>query len=81
MFNLAEALRKIAILSEPYISTSSNKILEQLGIDKKLATWDSLHDYNSIKLETKVIKKGEPLFVRLDKEEEIEYIRQAMKGK
>ena len=28
---------------------------------------------------TKVISKGEPLFVRLDREEEIEYIKNAMK--
>ena len=80
MFNLAEALRKIAILSQPYIANSSKKILEQLGIDKKDATWDSLNKYDVIKEGTKVVAKGEPLFIRLDKEEEIEYIKAAMHG-
>ena len=81
MFNLAEALRKIAIMSVPYIPTSSRKILEQLGIQREDANWDNLYDYNIIRPETKVIEKGEPLFVRLEKEEEIEYIKNAMKGK
>ena len=80
MFNLAEALRKIAILSAPYIANSSKKILEQLGIDENMATWESLGSYDVIKEGTKVVEKGEPLFVRLDKEEEIEYIRKVMKG-
>ena len=81
MFNLAESLRKIAIMSYPFISKSSKKILEQLGIKEEDANWDNLYDYNVIKEGTKVIKQGEPLFVRLDKEEEIEYIKSAMKGK
>ena len=81
MFNLAEALRKIAILSEPFIANSSKKILKQLGISEDCATWDSLNEYNMIKEGTKVIEQGEPLFARLDKEEEIEYIKNAMKGK
>lgn len=33
----------------------------------------------TLKKEQKVIEKGEPLFVRLDKEEEIEYIKEQMK--
>ena len=81
MFNLAEALRKISILIEPYMPHASNEILKQLGIAKEDATWDSLASYDKIKEGTKIIEKGEPLFVRLDKEEEIEYIKQAMKGK
>ena len=81
MFNLAEALRKVAILASPFIAGSSKKILEQLGIEQEDANWDNVLDYNAIKSGTKVIKQGEPLFVRLDKEEEIEYIKNAMHGK
>jgi len=81
MFNLAEALRKIAIMSAPFIPESSKKILNQLGIDEKDATWDSLYSFDVIQPGTKVIAQGEPLFVRLDKEEEIEYIKSAMSGK
>jgi len=81
MFNLSEALRKIAIMSAPFIPESSKKILNQLGIDEKDATWDSLYKFDVIKPCTKVIAQGKPLFVRLDKDEEIEYIKSAMSGK
>ena len=81
MFNLAEALRKIAIMSASFIPESSKKILNQLGIEEKDATWENLYNFDVIKPDTKVIKQGEPLFVRLDKEEEIEYIKSAMSGK
>lgn len=81
MFNLAEALRKIAIMTVPFIPNTSNEILKQLSIYKEDASWDNLRDYNAIKQGTKVVEKGEPLFVRLDKEEEIEYIKSQMKGK
>ena len=79
MFNLAEALRKIAIMSIPYIPNSSKNILEQLGIDEKDAKWDNLYEYDKIKPGTKIIEQGKPLFVRLDKEVEVEYIKTAMK--
>ena len=78
MFNLAEALRKIAILLIPFMPESSKKILEQLGIDEQTATWGTLNDYDKIVAGTKVIAQGKPLFARLDKEEEIEYIKNAM---
>ena len=59
---------------------TENKIFSQLGIEnEEMKKWDTLKKNDIIK-ELKVIEKGEPLFVRLDKEEEIEYIKQAMKG-
>ena len=69
MFNLAEALRKIAILLTPYMPNTSKEILSQLGIDEKSALWDSLLDYDKIKPNTKIISQGKPLFVRLEQEE------------
>ncbi len=81
MFNLAEALRKIAILLTPYMPNTSKEILSQLGIDEKSALWDSLLDYDKIKPNTKIISQGKPLFVRLEQEEELEYIKSVMKGK
>ena len=81
MFNLAESLRKIAIMTTPFIPNTSKEILKQLSILSEDASWDNLRDYNAIKEGTKVVEKGEPLFVRLDKEDEIEYIKSQMKGK
>ncbi len=77
MYNLAEILRKIAILIKPFIPQTSINILNQLNITEE-NTWESLADNNIIKENTKVVEKGEPLFIRLDKEEEIEYIKNQM---
>ena len=57
---------------------TSTKILNQLGIDSSKKEWDLAKSSCEIKQGTKVIEKGEPLFVRLEKEEEIEYIKNAM---
>lgn len=79
MFHLAENLRKIAILIVPFMPETSIKIMEQLGINIDNSTWDTLNSYDVILENTKVIEKGEPLFVRLEKEEEIDFIKSAMK--
>lgn len=81
MFNLSEALRKIAIMSESFIPESSKMIIKQLGMSQNDLRWDTLYRYDVIKPHTKVISQGEPLFIRLDKEQEIEYIKVAMKKK
>ena len=79
MYNLAESLRKIAIMVKPYISNTSDKILEQLGLPTNIV-WDDLYKENAIPVGTKVTEKPEILFTRLDKDEEIEYIKSAMHG-
>ena len=79
MYNLAESLRKIAIMVRPYIANTSEKILEQLGLNTDVI-WDDLYKENAIPAGTKVVEKTEILFTRLDKEEEIEYIKNAMHG-
>ena len=80
MAHLAENLRKIAILIRPFMEDTAEKIFMQLNININLITWDSLYKNNTILEGTKVITKGEPLFVRLDKEVEIEYIKDVMKN-
>ena len=59
---------------------TSNRILSQLGIENEnLKTWESLHDYKEYEDNLKVINKGEPLFIRLEKDEEIDWIKEKMK--
>ena len=79
MYHLVENLRKIAIMLRPAMEDTSNKILSQLGL-QNLNDWESIYDYKLISKNTKVIEKGEPLFVRLEREDEIEFIKNAMKG-
>jgi methionyl-tRNA synthetase len=80
MYHLAENLRKIAILLIPFMPSSAENIFVQLGLnDEKLKTWESLKPYDLIPENTKVVSKGEPLFMRKDRDEEIEYIKNLMK--
>jgi len=53
-------------------------MFKQLGIeDEALKTWDSLKDNSDLK-DLKVVEKGEPIFVRLDLEQETEFLRNEM---
>ena len=79
LYHLAENLRIIAVLLQSSMLETSNKISNQLNINENNMTWNSIKEYGNIISGNKVIEKGEPLFVRLDKEEEIEYIREGMK--
>jgi len=80
IYHLIENLRKIAITILPVMDNTGKDILRQLGINESnLRTWESLKEYNNI-TKAKVIEKGEPLFMRLNTEEEIDYIKSAMKS-
>ena len=80
MYHLVQNLRIIAILIKPFMAETSNKMFSQLGIkDEGFMTWDSLEKFKELPNDMKVVEKGEPLFMRLDKDEEIEYIRNQMK--
>ena len=80
MYHLIENLRKIAILIKPFMNDTAENILRQIGVnDEKLLNWDSLNEeYNKIE-NAKVIEKGEPIFMRLNTEEEVEYLKNIMK--
>ena len=83
MYYLVENLRKIAILLKPFMPDTSENIFKQIGIVKEdLKKWDTLYEYSADVLNnTKVIEKGEPIFMRLNMEEEVNYIKEAMKAK
>ena len=81
IYHLIENLRRIAIYLNPFMEETSDSIFRQLGItNQDLKSWDSLKDYTQIK-DIKVIEKGEPLFMRLNADEEIECIKEVMKNK
>lgn len=65
---------------KPFMEHTSNEILRQLGItDEKYTSWDSIKKYDLLDENIKVIEKGEPIFVRLDMDEEVNYIKEKMK--
>ena len=58
---------------------TAKSILNQIGLEKSENSWESLYQIDKISEDTKVIEKGQPLFMRLNAEEEIEYIKNGMK--
>ena len=76
--HLAESLRIISILLQPFLTEAPTQIRKQLGItDESLKTWDSMSQIGLIKAGTKV-EKGNPIFPRLEMEEEIAAIKGLM---
>src|SRR5690625_1423801 len=79
MAHLAESLRKIAVLLQPFLTEAPKEIFKQLGVaDESLQIGDSLYKQNVIKEGTRV-QKGQPLFPRLEVDEEVETIQKMMR--
>ena len=79
MYHLIENLRKIAILIKPFMTDTANNILRQIGIaDTDKIRWNDIYPYDTLK-DIKVIEKGEPIFMRLKVDEEVEYLKSVMK--
>lgn len=78
MAHLTAGLRVVAHLIQPFMMTTSDAIMAQLGMEKV----SSLEGLNFAALPTglKVVEKGTPIFPRLDMEEEISYIKDQMGG-
>lgn len=80
MAHLAESLRIASILLQPFLTQAPAKIWAQLGIAPgELTTWESTKTFGRIPAGTK-LAKGEPIFPRLDAEQEIEFISNSMSG-
>lgn len=79
MYHLAESLRISAVLLQPFLTQTPEKMFSQLGVeDQSLKAWDSIQTFGQLK--NVKVKKGEPLFPRLEAEEEVAYIKQKMQG-
>ena len=61
------------------MNDTAENIFRQIGIEKEeLKTWGKIKENDQLK-DIKVIQKGEPIFMRLNIEEEVEYLKDAMK--
>ncbi len=79
MNHLAESLRQIAIMIEPFMPRTTPQIFAQLGIEGEASkVWDSLTKFDTLATGTKVVEKGTPIFPRLEVEVEVEYIKDQM---
>lgn len=76
MSHLVASLRLVAHLIEPFMMTTSRAILEQLGMSSVISLENlTLSD---LPAGLTVVSKGQPIFPRLDSEEEIAYIKAQM---
>ena len=79
IYHLIANLKEIAILIRFVMKDTSDNILNQLGIKfEKDVSFEDLENYTELE-NIKVIEKREPLFMRLDSEVEVEYIKGLMK--
>jgi len=80
MVHLAESLRHVAVMLQPFMTETPKKIMTQLGLsDDKACTWDSLEEFGSFVGGARV-QKSDPIFPRLDAKKEVEYILSKMQG-
>ena len=78
MAHLVASLRVVAHLIQPFMITTSNAIMEQLGLG---ADFDLENlDLAGLPTGIKVVTKGTPIFPRLDMDEEIAYIKEQMES-
>ena len=78
MAHLVESLRQIAIMLQPFLTSTPQKIFSQLGLEKEeQQKWESLHTIDGIPAGT-IVQKGKPIFPRLDNEVEVQAIKYMM---
>ena len=74
LYNLAEALRIIAIAVQPFMPNTSPKMFAQLGLEEgELRGYESMKTFGGIRPGT-VLTKGEALFPRIDAKAEMEFL-------
>ncbi|NLY42736.1 MAG: methionine--tRNA ligase [Clostridiaceae bacterium] len=81
LYNLAESIRIISILIQPFMPNTSPIIWSQVGIEPGAETeWDSSKVWGVLKQDAKV-KKGDIIFPRIDVKKELEELEAMQKAK
>lgn len=80
MYHLADSLRIVAHLLRPVMPHAPQEILRQLGLGDAEGVLFTELELKQITEHHQVVAKGEPIFPRLDSEEEVAYISEQMNG-
>ncbi len=75
LHNLAESIRIISILIYPYMHTTSDEIRKQMGLWYSDVAWEDAKEFEMMYQEK--VKKGKPLFPRIDIEKELDELAAA----
>ena len=74
LYTLAEAIRIVSIMIEPFMPRTPEKIWAQFGIERgEVTAWDTIHSFGTL-TKTLTAKKGENMFPRIDKDKELEIL-------
>lgn len=80
MAHLADSLRIIGVMLKPFLTEAPTEIFRQIGVkDDNLKEWDSIHKLGQI-VEGTTVTKGDPIFPRLDVDEEVQTIKAMMQN-
>ncbi|MEG0013172.1 MAG: methionine--tRNA ligase [Cellulosilyticaceae bacterium] len=78
LYTLAEGLRIISIMVEPFMPQTPEKIWEQIGVQRgELTAWDTIHIWGTLP-KSVTAKKGINIFPRIDKEKELAALEATM---
>nr|WP_307992997.1 methionine--tRNA ligase [uncultured Niameybacter sp.] len=78
LYTLAEGLRIVSIMIEPFMPRTPELIWEQIGLTRgELTAWDTIHTWGTMP-KTVHAKKGTNMFPRIDKEKELAELEAAI---
>lgn len=78
LYTLAEGLRIISIMVEPFMPQTPEKIWEQIGVQRgEFTAWDTIHTWGTLP-KSVTAKKGINIFPRIDKEKELAALEATM---
>jgi methionyl-tRNA synthetase len=81
LYNLADSIRIISVLIQPFMPTTTKKIWQQLGIENdKGVQWEDTFSFGKLSSGTKVSRQ-EPLFPRIDVAKELEALQASLEVK
>ncbi|MCP3032107.1 methionine--tRNA ligase [Halobacillus sp. A1] len=80
MAHLTESLRHTAVMLQPFLTGTPEKIFQQLGVSQEdeYKSWSSISEFKGLP-EGTTVQKDDPIFPRLDAEEEVQIIKDMMK--
>jgi len=79
LYNVAEAIRIVSILIQPFMPLTPAKIWEQLNIPAEATEWETTKTWGVLPAEL-AVQKGETLFPRIDMKKELAELEAAIKA-
>ena len=79
LYNVAEAIRIVSILIQPFMPLTPAKIWEQLNVPAEATEWETTKTWGVLPAEL-AVQKGETLFPRIDMKKELAELEAAIKA-